>query len=148
VSNALAHTPAGAAIVVRVGRCTAAQLDGDGAEPVAVGPVPPPHAPVAVLEVNDTGPGMAPEQAARVFERLFRADPSRQRGTGGAGLGLSIVAAIVSAHGGRVELRTGPGRGTRFRVLLPAVVVEDITAREILGTGVDPSLAPYPTGTK
>jgi two-component system OmpR family sensor kinase len=135
--------------VVRVGRCTAGQLDG-AVGPVAVGPLPPAHAPVAVLEVTDSGPGMAPEQAVRVFERLFRADPSRQRGTGGAGLGLSIVAAIVTAHGGRVELRTAPGAGTAFRVLLPAVPVEVgfITAREILGTGAEASLAPNPTGTK
>jgi two-component system OmpR family sensor kinase len=149
VSNALAHTPPGTRIVVRVGRCAAGQLDG-AVEPVAVGPLPTAHAPVAVLEVTDSGPGMAPEQAARVFERLFRADPSRQRGTGGAGLGLSIVAAIVTAHGGRVELRTAPGAGTAFRVLLPAVPVEVefITAREILATNAEASLATNPTGTK
>ena len=63
---------------------------------------------------------MAPADAARVFERLYRADASRSRRHGGAGLGLSIVAAIVQAHGGRVELWTAPGAGARFRVLLPA----------------------------
>jgi two-component system OmpR family sensor kinase len=147
LANALTHTSPGTRIVVRVGRCAAADLDSDG-DPVAVGVEPAPDAALAVLEVTDTGPGMAPEQAARVFERLYRADPSRQRGTGGAGLGLSIVAAIVSAHGGRVELRTEPGRGTRFRVLLPAIVVPDITGREILGSELDASLAPHPTGTK
>jgi two-component system, OmpR family, sensor kinase len=147
VANALTHTPAEARIEVRVGRCRAAELT-DDEPPVAVGPAPVPHAPVAVLDVVDTGPGMAPEQASRAFERLYRADPSRQRGTGGAGLGLSIVAAIVVAHGGRVELRTAPGAGTRFRVLLPAIVVSEITGREILGTGADASLAGYPTGTK
>jgi two-component system OmpR family sensor kinase len=60
------------------------------------------------------------DQAERVFERLYRADASRQRASGGAGLGLAIVAAIVTAHGGRVELRTLPGAGAAFRVLLPA----------------------------
>ena len=69
--------------------------------------------------MTDTGPGLAPDQAGRVFERLYRADASRQRASGGAGLGLAIVAAIVVAHGGRVELRTGPGVGAAFRVLLP-----------------------------
>jgi two-component system OmpR family sensor kinase len=65
---------------------------------------------------------MAAGQAERAFERLYRTDLSRQRGSGGAGLGLSIVAAIVGAHGGRVELRTAPGAGSAFRVVLPAVV--------------------------
>jgi two-component system, OmpR family, sensor kinase len=55
-----------------------------------------------------------------VFERFFRADPSRNRSLGGTGLGLSIVAALVAAHAGRVELETAPGRGATFRVLLPA----------------------------
>jgi two-component system OmpR family sensor kinase len=63
---------------------------------------------------------MPAEVAGRAFERLYRADQSRARTHGGAGLGLSIVAAIVQAHGGRVELWTAPGRGARFRVLLPA----------------------------
>ena len=70
--------------------------------------------------MTDTGPGLTSDQAARVFERLYRADASRQRASGGAGLGLAIVAAIVIAHGGRVELRTTPGKGAAFRVILPA----------------------------
>jgi two-component system OmpR family sensor kinase len=86
----------------------------------AVGRPLPPGEPVAALEVVDTGPGMPAEVAGRAFERLYRADRSRARIHGGAGLGLSIVAAIVQAHGGRVELWTAPGRGARFRVLLPA----------------------------
>jgi two-component system OmpR family sensor kinase len=57
----------------------------------------------------------------RIFERLYRADPSRNRASGtGSGLGLGLVAAIVAAHGGRVELLGAPGTGTTFRVLLPA----------------------------
>ena len=65
----------------------------------------------AVLEVADEGPGLAPEVAAKVFEPFYRADKSRARQSGGAGLGLAIVAAIVEAHGGQVALQTGPGRG-------------------------------------
>jgi two-component system OmpR family sensor kinase len=71
------------------------------------------------VEITDTGPGMAPDDARHVFERLYRADPSRSRRHGGAGLGLAIVAAIVQAHAGRVELYTAAGAGARFRVLLP-----------------------------
>ncbi|HEY0487507.1 MAG TPA: HAMP domain-containing sensor histidine kinase [Mycobacteriales bacterium] len=73
----------------------------------------------AVLSVGDEGPGLAPEEAARVFERFYRADPSRTRASGGTGLGLSIVAALVAAHGGTVDVDTAPGRGATFRVRLP-----------------------------
>jgi two-component system OmpR family sensor kinase len=117
VANALQHTPPDAAITVRVGR----DLPADGWPVCAsVGEELPAGMPVAVLEVTDTGPGLPADQAVRVFERLYRADPSRQRASGGSGLGLAIVAAIVAAHGGRVELRTAPGSGATFRVLLPA----------------------------
>jgi two-component system OmpR family sensor kinase len=75
--------------------------------------------PIAVLEVADTGPGIPAEHAERIFERLYRVDSGRSRSQGGSGLGLSIVAAIVAAHGGRVELIGAPGAGARFRVLLP-----------------------------
>jgi two-component system OmpR family sensor kinase len=118
VANALQHTPDQATVVVRVGR--------PEAEPVAVPPTTavgadlPPDAVLAAIEVADSGPGMATADAHRAFERLYRADGSRSRRQGGAGLGLSIVASIVQAHGGRVELWTGPGAGARFRVLLPA----------------------------
>jgi two-component system, OmpR family, sensor kinase len=69
--------------------------------------------------VVDHGEGLTPQQAERVFERFYRADPARSHAAGGAGLGLSIVAALVAAHGGTVEVRSEPGRGARFRVLLP-----------------------------
>jgi two-component system, OmpR family, sensor kinase len=75
--------------------------------------------PFAVLAVGDNGPGMRPEDAARVFERFFRADPSRGRSSGGSGLGLSIVAALVAAHGGAVEVQSDEGVGTTFTVRLP-----------------------------
>ena len=73
----------------------------------------------AVISVADTGPGMRPEDAGRVFERFFRADASRSRRFGGAGLGLSIVASITKAHGGTVTAGPGPDGGTVFTVRLP-----------------------------
>jgi two-component system OmpR family sensor kinase len=74
----------------------------------------------AFVEVADSGPGLPPEQAARVFERFYRADPSRSRDRGGSGLGLAIVAAIAEAHGGRARVESRPGSGARFTVSLPA----------------------------
>jgi two-component system OmpR family sensor kinase len=73
----------------------------------------------ATLAVADDGPGLEPEVAAKVFEPFYRADKSRARETGGAGLGLAIVAAIVEAHHGTVRLDTSPGRGATFTVTLP-----------------------------
>jgi two-component system OmpR family sensor kinase len=101
VNNALTHTPAGSPVEVRVGAST---LDGR---------------PGAAVEVVDHGPGLAPGQAERVFERFYRADPARSHADGGTGLGLSIVAALVAVHGGTVGVDTVPGRGARFRVVLP-----------------------------
>ncbi|MFE3521107.1 sensor histidine kinase [Streptomyces sp. NPDC059161] len=98
VGNAVAHTPSGSAVRIGVG-----STDGHG-----------------FIEVADSGPGLAPEQAARVFERFYRVDASRSRQTGGgAGLGLAIASALVQAHQGRVELDTAPGEGAVFRVRLP-----------------------------
>jgi two-component system OmpR family sensor kinase len=97
VSNALSHTPAGTPVDVEVA--------------VRSGEV---H-----LSVRDRGPGLAPEDAARIFERFFRADASRTRAAGGTGLGLSIVAALVAAHGGKVGVDTAPGHGATFWVRLP-----------------------------
>jgi two-component system, OmpR family, sensor kinase len=97
VGNALRHTPAGTPVRVTVGENSSG----------------------AVLHVADDGPGMPQETAAKAFEPFFRADPSRTRETGGAGLGLAIVAAVVEAHGGQVELTTAPGQGATFTVHLP-----------------------------
>ncbi len=73
------------------------------------------------LSVADDGPGLEPEQAARVFERFYRADPSRSRDAGGSGLGLAITRSLVDAMGGTIAVSSsGPGRGTRFTVRLPA----------------------------
>ncbi|MGK8510573.1 sensor histidine kinase [Nocardia asiatica] len=72
-----------------------------------------------LLEVADTGPGLPPEDAERVFERFYRADTSRARTSGGTGLGLSIVQALVTAHGGEVGVRSSTEAGTTFTVRLP-----------------------------
>jgi signal transduction histidine kinase len=100
VTNALTHTPVEARVTVRLAE--------DEADPGVV-----------VLAVSDEGPGLAPADAERVFERFYRADASRTRAAGGTGLGLSIVASLVAAHGGQVELLTAPGQGATFAVRLP-----------------------------
>ena len=73
----------------------------------------------AVLTVCDDGPGIAPAERTRVFERFVRLDPDRARSGGGAGLGLAIVAEVVTAHGGTVTIDDRPGGGTRIIVALP-----------------------------
>lgn len=98
VTNALTHTPPGTPVTVRV-----------AAEGVD-----------AVLEVADRGPGIPPDELPHVFEPFHRVDPSRARSTGGAGLGLAIVEAVVHAHGGTVTARPGAdGSGAVFEVRLP-----------------------------
>jgi len=98
LGNVRAHTPKGTVTLVDV------EPEGDG----------------AVITVADNGPGMEPEEAAHVFERFYRSDPSRSRTHGGAGLGLSIVSAIVANHGGTVAAEGTVGKGTTFTVHLPA----------------------------
>jgi two-component system, OmpR family, sensor kinase len=73
----------------------------------------------ARLTVSDTGPGLTDEQAEHVFERFYRADSSRARSAGGAGLGLSIVSAVTEAHSGRATAIALPGGGAAFTVELP-----------------------------
>jgi two-component system OmpR family sensor kinase len=107
VGNALVHTPEGTRVVVGV---DARPQDGDPPATLQQW---------AVLEVADEGPGLSAEESERVFERFYRADPARSRSRGGTGLGLSIVAAVVAAHGGRVDVESTPGAGSRFRVWLP-----------------------------
>jgi two-component system OmpR family sensor kinase len=101
LSNALRYSPGEEPVLVRVGVVAA---EGRG---------------WAQVEVVDRGPGLAPEEAARVFERFYRADPARSRAHGGTGLGLAIVAAIVGTHGGRVDVATEIGQGATFRVRIP-----------------------------
>ncbi|HEY1419201.1 MAG TPA: HAMP domain-containing sensor histidine kinase [Candidatus Dormibacteraeota bacterium] len=73
----------------------------------------------ARMTVADHGPGLRQEQIVRIFEPFFRADPSRSRDSGGAGLGLSIVSAVVAAHGGQVQVKETSGGGATFEVELP-----------------------------
>jgi two-component system, OmpR family, sensor kinase len=73
----------------------------------------------AVLEVRDHGPGLPPEAGDQLFNRFWRTEGGRTRGPGGAGLGLAIVQAIVSAHGGEVRAQNAPGGGALFAVTLP-----------------------------
>ncbi len=98
VGNAVRHTPPGTPVRIGVG-----MVDGRG-----------------VIEVADQGPGLTPEQSARVFERFYRVDASRSRQEGGgAGLGLAIVSALVAAHRGDVQVESALGQGAVFRVLIP-----------------------------
>lgn len=75
----------------------------------------------AVARVLDEGPGIGEKDAARIFDRFYRAQSSRDRGSGGAGLGLAIVAAIVSAHGGTITAAPRPEGGTVFTLRFPTV---------------------------
>lgn len=77
----------------------------------------------AVLVVRDEGPGIEPADAEKVFERFYRADTSRSRDHGGVGLGLSIVASVVEAHGGNARFHPAAGGGAEFRIDLPATEV-------------------------
>jgi signal transduction histidine kinase len=77
------------------------------------------RADVAVLTVQDTGIGIAPEHLPRVFDRFYRVDKARSREQGGTALGLSIARSIVTAHGGTIELKSTPGQGTTCTVTLP-----------------------------
>lgn len=97
LTNAARHTPPGGTIAITGAR------DRDG----------------VVLTVRNTGSRLSDDEAARVFDRFYRTDPSRQRTTGGSGIGLAIVKHLVEAHGGRVTVRSDD-KGVIFVVALPA----------------------------
>lgn len=97
LNNAMRHTPAGGRISI-----TAAAAASE-----------------ILVEVRDTGTGIASEHLPYIFERFFRADRSRNRATGGAGLGLTIVKQLVKAHGGRIWAESTKGLGTVFTFTLP-----------------------------
>jgi two-component system, OmpR family, sensor kinase len=96
--NAVVHTPVGTPVDVTLGP------EGDSVR----------------LEVRDHGPGLPPGDPEALFDRFWRSEAGRERGKGGAGLGLAIVAAIVDAHGGRVHAHDAPGGGASFVVMLPS----------------------------
>ena len=111
VGNAVRHTPAGTPLEIGVG---VRQHEGGS---------------WATWQVVDHGAGVPPEEAERVFERFYRADSSRTRGSGGgSGLGLAIVAALVRAHGGAVRVVPTPGGGATVEVALPA---DDLPADDL-----------------
>jgi two-component system OmpR family sensor kinase len=83
----------------------------------------------AVIAVTDHGPGVPADQRLRIFERFHRANPDMSGDRGGSGLGLSIVDAVVAAHGGTVQVIDTPGGGATFRVRLPLNSVIE-TAKE------------------
>lgn len=120
LSNARTHTPPGTAVHVRVGTARSGAAGGsERPGRTSASPPLPEGSAVSVVEVSDEGPGLTPHDAAHVFERFYRADPSRSRARGGSGLGLAIAATIAEGHRGRLELDTAPGEGCTFRLVLP-----------------------------
>ncbi len=97
ISNAVAHTQSGGSVVIAASSESA----------------------VVRIEVTDTGIGIPPEALPRVFDRFFRVDPSRSQVSGGTGLGLAIVQGIMLLHGGKVEIASQPGKGTRVILSMP-----------------------------
>jgi signal transduction histidine kinase len=104
IDNAVKYTPSGGRVDILVER---------GADE-------------AILRVRDTGPGIPADELPRIFDRLFRGDTSRTER--GLGLGLSLVKAVVEAHGGRVNVVSEPGRGSVFTVSLPLGRAENVAA--------------------
>ena len=99
LSNALRHTPAKGTVSVNI------ELSHDASE--------------VLFSVRDTGPGIPPTEAERVFERFYRIDGSRNRESGGSGLGLAISREIVSAHGGSISVDTSCSDGARIVFSIP-----------------------------
>jgi signal transduction histidine kinase len=119
VDNGVKYTPPGGQVNLAL---RAARREAP--EPNPKSQIPNPKSPEAFdswaeIVVQDTGVGIPPDALPRIFERFYRVDPARSRETGGAGLGLCIAKTIAEAHGGRIEVRSAPGAGSLFTVLLP-----------------------------
>ena len=106
LQNAAAHTAAGGEVEMEA-RLASAEME---------------------VRVRDTGQGIAPEHLPNVFERFYRADASRSRSAGGAGLGLAIVQQLVRSQGGRVAVESALGQGTTFSFTLP--LADDAGSRQ------------------
>ncbi|MFD8720205.1 sensor histidine kinase [Streptomyces sp. NPDC059629] len=114
VSNAVRHTPRGGTVTLRARTSEAGGADRRG-DTRTTGP----GRSRTVIEVADTGSGISAEDLPLVFDRFWRADKSRNRQSGGSGLGLSIVRKLAEAHGGEVTAVSVPGRGSVFSISLP-----------------------------
>lgn len=109
IDNAIKYTDSGGHITVKVSK------EGE----------------LAKIAVQDDGIGIRPEVVPYIFDRFYRADESRARATGGAGLGLSIAKWITSRHGGYMEVLSREGLGTRISVVLPAAVIDVVLPTEL-----------------
>ncbi|MCB0168404.1 MAG: HAMP domain-containing protein [Anaerolineae bacterium] len=121
LDNALRHTPSGGQITIsaHVGRdgAQSRRMDGHPLETNASTPVVK-QGPTVQISISDTGPGIPPDDLARIFERFYQIDKSRKRG-GGAGLGLAIIKEIIDAHHGHIDATSSVGVGTTFTISLP-----------------------------
>jgi two-component system sensor histidine kinase BaeS len=97
LANALRYTPQGGAVTVLISQ----------------------QAKALQIAVEDSGPGLSPEQISHIFERFYRTDEARQRDSGGAGLGLAIARELILLHEGQLTAESEPGRGSRFKISLP-----------------------------
>ncbi len=128
VSNALRHTPDGGMVVLSVApikelppspasKAKASNLASKNSTSTRSVLADTPSG--VLFTVADTGPGIAAEDLPKVFDRFWRSDRSRTRGSGGAGLGLAIARQIVEAHDGSISVVSEPGQGAQFRIMLP-----------------------------
>jgi signal transduction histidine kinase len=97
VDNAIKYTPAGGSVTLSL------QSDSDW----------------AFLQISDTGIGLSEDEQQRIFSRFYRTTDTRSRDQRGVGLGLSIVRSIAEAHGGRIDVKSNPGKGSTFTLQLP-----------------------------
>lgn len=116
LENALRYTPRGGTVILR-----AVSVRENGTSAV----------PQVLLEIADTGPGIAAADLPHIFDRFYRTDRARARETGGSGLGLAIVQRLVEAQDGQVSVDSLLGKGTTFRIRLPAATALEVAAEEV-----------------